>query len=765
MANDSPPQSLALSDIMHTLSPSPGPQHMEQSQYANGTDTEERARSLDPPQEIDLKSYRNKLAEMGLLSGENESATPHELELANMVLSLIDARQWDPTQLFEQAETISGLMQERELMLQLFSEERARWKSEKEGWERSAEALISQKTKEAPDTFKTEQLTYFNSLLESDNKAKTEKLQDTLARLSSLEAELAKLKPILLLQPFSPSARPSHSALVNASTYLSSLPYPAATGDSALVAQKQRGARKKKKDKDLKAPLPAHGGSDEDKHAETALADSCVAAKSDTEGSGEQSALTSTLPALDPSLSASNTNGQTSYLSAAQDSMTSSPQSRHFRFAVDIYAHLRPKNVQSSVPASSYTIIPPSGQTVYSKKGRPAKTKETNPPQPAALTSDARTEHILLAARKIGRQRATIISSVAQAERQRDIAREQERLEKERASERSRPAAASGSSSHYRRDAGVTSPRTPKRGSAPSVAPASGPNHYLHVAGSPRGVPTGYLYTPSPGAGLYQHLLTPQARQVGRRPNQSPAAGSSKNPPTPLDSLVDAALTMAEDSPPGRRRRRAASPESPLQKRRRVSSARANANANASASAGVSSSRTRSALDVLADQAAAYGDLADKEKEKETAGEQTGMRRPRATRARLGKGKEPAAPRIISPAPRVIEDRPGAEQAKRRCRAEGDEDALVHDDGNGKKYGIEEEEKAEVPRRSYSPPSAPPLPPPDISGPGPDADVDADGDIDPDIDMEPSSSPRLASSAFPLGQEAFGHNHHGGVAP
>ncbi|PBK83404.1 hypothetical protein ARMGADRAFT_676556 [Armillaria gallica] len=120
MANYAPPQSLALSDIMHTLSPSPGPQITE---YANGTDSEERARSLDPLQEVDLKSYRNRLMEMDLLSGENDSATPRERGLANMVLSLLDTRQWDPTQLLEQAETISGLMQERELKLQLFSEE------------------------------------------------------------------------------------------------------------------------------------------------------------------------------------------------------------------------------------------------------------------------------------------------------------------------------------------------------------------------------------------------------------------------------------------------------------------------------------------------------------------------------------------------------------------------------------------------------------------------------------------------------------------
>ncbi|KAK0187034.1 hypothetical protein F5146DRAFT_1063353 [Armillaria mellea] len=573
MANDAPPQSLALSDIMHTLSPSPGPQNTE---YTNGTDAEDRAGSLDP---VDLKSYRTRIAEMGLESDR-------ERELANMVLSLLDGRQWDPTQLVEQAETISGLMQERELLGELFSEERARWEAEKEGWERSAEALIAQRTRENPDVFKTEQMTYFNSLLESDNKVKTDKLQEALARLSSLEAELAKLRPILLLQPFPSSGRPSHTALLNASTYLSSLPYPAPTGDSALVAQKQRGAKKKKD----KVPPPAHGGSDEDKAVPT-------------DPGAEGSASTSTLPLLDPS---PTINGQTSYLSAAQDSMTASPQSQ-YRFAVDVYAHLRPKNAQSP------------GQTIYSKKGRPARAKETKTSPPTTLSSDARTEHILLAARKIGRERATVVSSVTQAER---IAREQERLEKERA----RPAA---STSHYR---GVTSPRTPKRAPA-----ASGSNHYLHVGGS------GYLYSPTPGAGLYQNLLTPQARQVGR---PSPAAGSSKNPPTPLDSLVDVALNMAEDSPPRSRRRRAASPESPSQKRRRTG--------------------TQSALDVLADQAAAaYG----KEEGK-----------PRATRARLAKV---AAPRVISPAPRVIE------------RAEAEE---------------------------------------------PDADVDADGDIDPDVEVDGGAS-------------------------
>ncbi|PBK98075.1 hypothetical protein ARMGADRAFT_567304 [Armillaria gallica] len=48
-------------------------------------------------------------------------------------------------------------------------------------------------------------------------------------------------------------------------------------------------------------------------------------------------------------------------------SMAASPQSQQYRFAVDVYAHLRPKNVQSSVPP---------GQTVYSKKGRPPRARD-----------------------------------------------------------------------------------------------------------------------------------------------------------------------------------------------------------------------------------------------------------------------------------------------------------------------------------------------------------------------------------------------------
>ncbi|KAK0229277.1 hypothetical protein EDD85DRAFT_957673 [Armillaria nabsnona] len=305
-----------------TLSPSPSPQNAEQSQYANDTDSEERARSLDPPQEIDLKSCQNKLSEISLLSDENDSAAPHERERANMPVGYEAA---GPNTTFR----TGGDYFWADAGARIHASAVFGGTGLVKGW-------------------KGGQMTYFNSLLESDNKVKTEKLQEALARLSSLEAELTKLKPISLLKLFPSSSRTSHSALFNASTYLSSLAYSAATGDGVLVVQKQGGARKKK-DEDPKVPSPAHGGSDEDKCAEAVLTNPGIAAKSDAEGS----AFTSTLPLLDPSL---NINGQTSYLSAAQHLATVSLQ---YRFAVVVYAHLQPKSVQSS------------GQTVYSKKGHP----------------------------------------------------------------------------------------------------------------------------------------------------------------------------------------------------------------------------------------------------------------------------------------------------------------------------------------------------------------------------------------------------------
>jgi hypothetical protein len=53
----------------------------------------------------------------------------------------------DPTQLERQADTIADLRAQRDFIARQAEEERERWQSERESWDRSAEALISQRSR------------------------------------------------------------------------------------------------------------------------------------------------------------------------------------------------------------------------------------------------------------------------------------------------------------------------------------------------------------------------------------------------------------------------------------------------------------------------------------------------------------------------------------------------------------------------------------------------------------------------------------------
>lgn len=53
----------------------------------------------------------------------------------------------DQDQLLRQAEIISALTQQRDLLLHQAEEQRLRWDSDKDGWARMAEALIAQQAK------------------------------------------------------------------------------------------------------------------------------------------------------------------------------------------------------------------------------------------------------------------------------------------------------------------------------------------------------------------------------------------------------------------------------------------------------------------------------------------------------------------------------------------------------------------------------------------------------------------------------------------
>ena len=294
----------------------------------------------------------------------------------------------------------------------------------------------------------------------------------------------------------------------------------------------------------------------------------------------------------------------------------------------------------------------------------------------APLTSDARIEHVLLAARRIGRERAGLLAGIKQHvehekeihARELDLIKARQDLEKSEKERLERLANGTSGLAYYRSSDILTSPqqrntgkgsatagvpRTPKRGggvgvthypalsgalsnspiSSPSrVAASAGPSTFVFVNASAVAGTSGYS-----GGG---DLSTPdQLGSVHKRGGT--ARGGSRNlpsnPPTPLDSLLDAARSMMDDGAgAGKKasgklngtRKAPEHPESPVPKRRRVSSSGSKVVGRGGGLAGTSTvTRVKSALDVLADQAAAAFD------------DEPGQTR-RGSNTTKGKGKE-----------------------------------------------------------------------------------------------------------------------------
>jgi hypothetical protein len=76
MSQDTP--SLALSDIMHTMSPSPAPQDPP-------VQLRPKSMTPEPVQEDDIQRMRSRVAEMGLTGGDQDNASAREKELVDMV--------------------------------------------------------------------------------------------------------------------------------------------------------------------------------------------------------------------------------------------------------------------------------------------------------------------------------------------------------------------------------------------------------------------------------------------------------------------------------------------------------------------------------------------------------------------------------------------------------------------------------------------------------------------------------------------------------
>lgn len=82
----------------------------------------------------------------------------------------------DPAQLLRQAEFITWLGSQRDLLVRSFEEERQRWEAERDGWNRMAEALLAQQAKTGiSPSRKEEEVEHQHNMYESENKALREK--------------------------------------------------------------------------------------------------------------------------------------------------------------------------------------------------------------------------------------------------------------------------------------------------------------------------------------------------------------------------------------------------------------------------------------------------------------------------------------------------------------------------------------------------------------------------------------------------------------
>ncbi|KAI0375963.1 hypothetical protein BV20DRAFT_917033, partial [Pilatotrama ljubarskyi] len=105
-----------------------------------------------------------------------------------------------PAQLASQAETIAELTFQRNNLLREREDERLRWQSEREAWERTADVLVKKAYIAQEPMLRDQESQRYLARLEDDLKASRRRLADTQARLSALERELSRIRPLLSLQ-------------------------------------------------------------------------------------------------------------------------------------------------------------------------------------------------------------------------------------------------------------------------------------------------------------------------------------------------------------------------------------------------------------------------------------------------------------------------------------------------------------------------------------------------------------------------------------
>ncbi|KAJ7248604.1 hypothetical protein B0H12DRAFT_1301956 [Mycena haematopus] len=156
--------SLSLCDIMHPMSP---PREAPSSP------------AVDTLQDKDVAEMRARALKMGLGTEDDAQSTPRERELFEMVLRLTNPNlpSLDPSQLLRQADTISNLVRQRDYLSRRVEEERARWESDKEGWDRMSETLLIRRKRQLNEMWSAlQELKKMCQTLEYDNNALKEKV-------------------------------------------------------------------------------------------------------------------------------------------------------------------------------------------------------------------------------------------------------------------------------------------------------------------------------------------------------------------------------------------------------------------------------------------------------------------------------------------------------------------------------------------------------------------------------------------------------------
>ncbi|KIL60997.1 hypothetical protein M378DRAFT_199673 [Amanita muscaria Koide BX008] len=487
-------------------------------------------------------------------------------------------------QLQKQAEIIRDLLVQRDYLINQILQERDRWQAERDGWDRTSEALVSRHAKKDrdSDSGKEEELTHLCAVYESDNKALKGKLHDTQARLTDLETELSKLKPLLVMQPHllpQPTRRPMSYSYAQMQSYISPFPHAptqyAPVSSTTTPVSVNRGRKRRRGDYPVdpssnkgkgKGGPSNEAGSDSNEDGDT----DTEAPPTPTPSSSSwnpyaymndfnRQAASPTKPSplkppdvlSSPTISAYSVSYPYSYIVSPfskQPSSSNSGASIPFRpDKADKDGGQGESNTDSQ--KDKYQPSPPKTTARRTMGTTTSRTQHQGKNKASTFLSDARAEHLLLAARRIGRERAAAIAGIVKVQDKSVVVPEEiASATKDRAKAKEQASGAPSSSTTKRSSPLKSRPTLIQSPSTPTPRRIHGPGDKMLLS-SPLAHPSSSSIGTTSTARSRDTLVS-STRSVTRtlstiassNEDMAPASGQ-----TPLDSLLSAARTMMSE--------------------------------------------------------------------------------------------------------------------------------------------------------------------------------------------------------------------------